>query len=154
MNTVVHVTRRKSCLERWKNYLKLGIKKGSLTQEEQSLVIHLQAKHDNKRKKIAAEVPGRTAKRLGKWWEVFKDKQPRDHKDNNKEALDPILDSKYDHLLETFGEKLLNSITMPPTPNGGGTFLQHTDPSPAPLSWEVVWREEILERAYLVHSIF
>ncbi|KAK9066904.1 hypothetical protein SSX86_014228 [Deinandra increscens subsp. villosa] len=65
----------KSCLERWKNYLKPGIKKGSLTPNEQSLVISLQAKYGNKWKKIAAEVPGRTAKRLGKWWEVFKEKQ-------------------------------------------------------------------------------
>ncbi|KAL2531566.1 Transcription factor AS1 [Abeliophyllum distichum] len=65
----------KSCLERWKNYLKPGIKKGSLTPEEQNLVISLQAKYGNKWKKIAADVPGRTAKRLGKWWEVFKEKQ-------------------------------------------------------------------------------
>ncbi|KAJ6850111.1 protein rough sheath 2-like protein [Iris pallida] len=64
----------KSCLERWKNYLNPSIKKGSLTDEEKSLVIQLQAKHGNKWKKIAAEVPGRTAKRLGKWWEVFKEK--------------------------------------------------------------------------------
>ncbi|EAZ20941.1 hypothetical protein OsJ_36593 [Oryza sativa Japonica Group] len=55
----------KSCLERWKNYLRPGIKKGSLTDDEQRLVIRLQAKHGNKWKKIAAEVPGRTAKRLG-----------------------------------------------------------------------------------------
>ncbi|XP_047979640.1 transcription factor AS1 [Salvia hispanica] len=122
----------KSCLERWKNYLKPGIKKGSLTQEEQALVIHLQAKHGNKWKKIAAEVPGRTAKRLGKWWEVFKDKQQREHKENNK-VPDPIQDSKYDHLLETFAEKLVNPVTMPPTPNGGGGFLQHTEqPSSLP----------------------
>lgn len=65
----------KSCLERWKNYLKPGLKKGSLSPEEQSLVISLQAKYGNKWKKIAAEVPGRTPKRLGKWWEVFKEKQ-------------------------------------------------------------------------------
>lgn len=38
----------KSCLERWKNYLKPGIKKGYLTKEEQQLVICLQAKHGNK----------------------------------------------------------------------------------------------------------
>ncbi|GJV90530.1 protein rough sheath 2 [Tanacetum coccineum] len=55
----------KSCLERWKNYLKPGIKKGSLTPQEQSLVISLQAKYGNKWKKIASEVPGRTAIRLG-----------------------------------------------------------------------------------------
>lgn len=77
----------KSCLERWKNYLKPGIKKGSLTEEEQRLVIRLQAKHGNKWKKIAAEVPGRTAKRLGKWWEVFKEKQQREHKEKNNSKV-------------------------------------------------------------------
>lgn len=45
-----------SCSERRKNYLKPGIKKGSLTEEEQRLVIRLQAKHGNKWKKIAAQV--------------------------------------------------------------------------------------------------
>lgn len=123
----------KSCLERWKNYLKPGIKKGSLTEEEQRLVIHLQSKHGNKWKKIAAEVPGRTAKRLGKWWEVFKEKQQREQKENNK-IIEPIEEGKYDRILETFAEKLVKErATATPeikmaTSNGG--FL-HTDP-PAP----------------------
>ncbi|KAL0462076.1 UNVERIFIED_CONTAM: Transcription factor AS1 [Sesamum latifolium] len=78
----------KSCLERWKNYLKPGIKKGSLTPEEQNLVISLQAKYGNKWKKIAAEVPGRTAKRLGKWWEVFKEKQLKQLQKSQKNHLD------------------------------------------------------------------
>ncbi|EEF29091.1 transcription factor AS1 [Ricinus communis] len=121
----------KSCLERWKNYLKPGIKKGSLTEEEQRLVIRLQAKHGNKWKKIAAEVPGRTAKRLGKWWEVFKEKQQREQKENNK-TVEPIEEGKYDRILETFAEKLVKERPAPAfvmaTSNGG--FL-HTDP-PAP----------------------
>lgn len=112
----------KSCLERWKNYLKPGIKKGSLTPEEQSLVISLQAKYGNKWKKIAAEVPGRTAKRLGKWWEVFKEKQLKQlqkSKKGNQEYGNPsgvsisngsvspekAAQGKYDHILETFAEK-------------------------------------------------
>ncbi|XP_052174057.1 transcription factor AS1-like [Diospyros lotus] len=122
----------KSCLERWKNYLKPGIKKGSLTEEEQRLVIRLQAKYGNKWKKIAAEVPGRTAKRLGKWWEVFKEKQQREQKDNSK-AVDPVEDSKYERILETFAEKLVKERSAPnylmPPSNGG--FL-HTDPPPPP----------------------
>lgn len=111
----------KSCLERWKNYLKPGIKKGSLTEHEQWLVINLQAKHGNKWKKIAAEVPGRTAKRLGKWWEVFKEKQQREQKENNR-VVEPLDEGKYDVLLETFAEKLVStaSAAMPPTTNGGG----------------------------------
>ncbi|XP_010262975.1 PREDICTED: protein rough sheath 2 homolog [Nelumbo nucifera] len=118
----------KSCLERWKNYLKPGIKKGSLTLEEQNLVISLQAKYGNKWKKIASEVPGRTAKRLGKWWEVFKAKQlklqqqqqhqkthqqqrplPSDYPDPSTASSIPppttTLHGQYDHILETFAEK-------------------------------------------------
>ncbi|KAF7845486.1 transcription factor AS1 [Senna tora] len=118
----------KSCLERWKNYLKPGVKKGSLTEEEQRLVIHLQAKHGNKWKKIASEVPGRTAKRLGKWWEVFKEKQQRENKqkiDNNNKTVDPIHDTKYDHLLQTFAEKLVKDHPSP-------SYLMHTDNAPPP----------------------
>ncbi|CAL5420133.1 unnamed protein product [Camellia sinensis] len=123
----------KSCLERWKNYLKPGIKKGSLTEEEQRLVIRLQAKHGNKWKKIAAEVPGRTAKRLGKWWEVFKEKQQREQKDNNK-VVDPAEEGKYDRILETFAEKLVKERPAPTflmaTSNGG--FLHPDPPTPPP----------------------
>ncbi|XP_031396760.1 transcription factor AS1 [Punica granatum] len=102
----------KSCLERWKNYLKPGIKKGSLTEEEQRLVIQLQAKHGNKWKKIAAEIPGRTAKRLGKWWEVFKEKQQREQKENNR-TVHPIEEGKYDQILETFAEKIVKERAAP-----------------------------------------
>jgi transcription factor MYB, plant len=100
----------KSCLERWKNYLRPGIKKGSLSEEEQRLVIRLQAKHGNKWKKIAAEVPGRTAKRLGKWWEVFKEKQQRELRDARRPPPEPSPDERgrYDWLLENFAEKLVN----------------------------------------------
>ncbi|OEL21011.1 Protein rough sheath 2, partial [Dichanthelium oligosanthes] len=99
----------KSCLERWKNYLRPGIKKGSLTEEEQRLVIRLQAKHGNKWKKIAAEVPGRTAKRLGKWWEVFKEKQQREIRDSRRPPPEPSPDERgrYEWLLENFAEKLV-----------------------------------------------
>nr|AXL67965.1 asymmetric leaves 1 [Viola albida]AXL67966.1 asymmetric leaves 1 [Viola albida var. takahashii]AXL67967.1 asymmetric leaves 1 [Viola chaerophylloides] len=123
----------KSCLERWKNYLKPGIKKGSLTEEEQHLVIRLQAKHGNKWKKIAAEVPGRTAKRLGKWWEVFKEKRQREQKENNK-TVEPIDEGKYDRILETFAEKLVKERPAPAfvmaTSNGG--FLHPEPPTPTP----------------------
>lgn len=142
----------KSCLERWKNYLKPGIKKGSLTPEEQSLVISLQAKYGNKWKKIAAEVPGRTAKRLGKWWEVFKEKQLKQlqKSQHRQEFTDPAAVSggaspdkpaqgKYDHILETFAEKYVQpklfafhhqSLPLPPTimPN-----ISLPEPPPPPV---------------------
>ncbi|KAJ6999277.1 protein rough sheath 2 [Populus alba x Populus x berolinensis] len=116
----------KSCLERWKNYLKPGIKKGSLIPEEQTLVISLHAKYGNKWKTIASEVPGRTAKRLSKWWEVFKEKQSKSksksllhrhhcteysNQNHQLEGNIPFTGDKasglgnYDHILETFAEK-------------------------------------------------
>lgn len=123
----------KSCLERWKNYLKPGIKKGSLTEEEQRLVISLQAKHGNKWKKIAAQVPGRTAKRLGKWWEVFKEKQQRETKGINR-TVDPINDSKYEHILESFAEKLVKERPSPSyvMAASNSSFMHADAPAPAP----------------------
>nr|APU53711.1 MYB transcription factor protein 1 [Panax ginseng] len=142
----------KSCLERWKNYLKPGIKKGSLTLEEQNLVISLQSKYGNKWKKIASEVPGRTAKRLGKWWEVFKEKQLKDlQKTHHRQDFsDPpasssvsgsgspekALQGKYDHILETFAEKYVqpqlfafHSLPLPPA----GIMPNISLPEPPPV---------------------
>ncbi|XP_059305583.1 transcription factor AS1-like [Lycium ferocissimum] len=84
------------------NYLKPGIRKGSLTEEEQRLVIQLQAKHGNKWKNIAAEVPGRPAKQLGKY---SKEKQQREQKENNK-VVDPLDEGKYHHILESTFRRL------------------------------------------------
>lgn len=114
----------KSCLERWKNYLRPGLKKGSLTPEEQSLVISLQSKHGNKWNLIASHLPGRTPKRLGKWWEVFKEKQIKNNqkKKNHQQCCYSMGDTgsnsntgttsvlrpqqgEYDHILETFADK-------------------------------------------------
>ncbi|KAJ9147380.1 hypothetical protein P3X46_029551 [Hevea brasiliensis] len=100
----------KSCLERWKNYLKPGIKRGSLTPDEQSLVISLQSKYGNRWKKIAAQLPGRTAKRLGKWWEVFKEKQSKLNPQGNIPVIgDKLGQGRYDHILDTFAEKYVQS---------------------------------------------
>ncbi|XP_038907190.1 protein rough sheath 2 homolog [Benincasa hispida] len=146
----------KSCLERWKNYLKPGLKKGSLSPEEQSLVISLQAKYGNKWKKIAAEVPGRTPKRLGKWWEVFKEKQLKQlqkaqnltqRRDYQTSAVDgniiPIaagvsspekaLQGPYDHILETFAEKYVQP-KLYAAATAAAFQSPHPPPPPSPLA--------------------
>ncbi|CAN6451871.1 unnamed protein product [Victoria cruziana] len=130
----------KSCLERWKNYLKPGIKKGSLTPEEQSLVISLQAKYGNKWKKIAAEIPGRTAKRLGKWWEVFKEKQLKEQQrrcrhasaDFSADSGLSVADSsgRYDHILETFAEKYVRKAAHMAATDPRLTLAPGIDPVP------------------------
>lgn len=151
----------KSCLERWKNYLKPGIKKGCLTPEEQALVISLQAKYGNKWKKIASEVPGRTAKRLSKWWEVFKEKQSKSksllHRHHNtqysnqhhqREGNIPATgdktssQGKYDHILETFAEKYVQPKILNQVPSFPCSLSAMMPPMPDPdpvLSLGSVW---------------
>ncbi|CAN6708337.1 unnamed protein product [Malus baccata var. baccata] len=144
----------KSCLERWKNYLKPGLKKGSLTPEEQALVVSLQAKHGNKWKKIAAELPGRTPKRLGKWWEVFKEKQLKlqSQRQKNKHLMcstsssstqlppdmnipvagigspEKAVKGPYDHILETFAEKYVVQPKVYGAAFQSTTMMQEPDP--------------------------
>ncbi|XP_076914699.1 transcription factor AS1-like [Bidens hawaiensis] len=124
----------KSCHERWKNYLKPGIKKGSLTPQEQELVVSLQAKYSNKWKKIAAEVPGRTAKRLGKWWEVFKEKQVKQQIqiNNNPYPGSPEKPGTYDHILDTFTNKYVQPYSHPPVISLGSGSYDSTPPEPDP----------------------
>lgn len=108
----------KSCQERWKNYLRPGLKKGSLNPDEQALLVSLQSRYGNKWKAIAAHLPGRTPKRLGKWWEVFKDKQLKAAaKASSEQPHHHGSASAYEHILDTFAEKhVLPPLSHPPPP--------------------------------------
>lgn len=116
---------------KWKNFPKPGSRKGSLTEEERHLVIYFQAKHSNRRKKIASEVSCRTAKRLGKWWEAFKEKQQRKHKETR---LSIQLKRANTIAFNTFAEKLIKERTVPQTlmSTSNGGFLQTDPPAPSP----------------------
>ncbi|XP_042410252.1 protein rough sheath 2 homolog [Zingiber officinale] len=140
----------KSCHERWRNYLRPGLKKGSLSPDEQSLLISLQARYGNKWKAIAAHLPGRTPKRLGKWWEVFKEKQLKlntNHTSSSSSfssssspfAFPPSVSaagaaspSAYEHILHTFAEKhALNMTCADHSPSPGSSSSAAAAPSVA-----------------------
>ncbi|KAJ6421447.1 hypothetical protein OIU84_028762 [Salix udensis] len=111
----------KSCLERWKNYLKPGIKKGCLTPDEQALVVSLQAREKQSKSKSLLQHHRSTQ---------YSDQH------HQREGTIPVTgdkassQGKYDHILETFAEKyvqpkILNqfqsfpcslSTMMPPMP--------------------------------------
>ncbi|KAL3698408.1 hypothetical protein R1sor_012484 [Riccia sorocarpa] len=113
----------KSCMERWKNYLKPGIKKTPLSQEEKLLVISLQEKYGNKWKKIASEVPGRTAKRLGKWWEVHKEKERKERERErgaslaDQSAVNANYNELFKHIAEKLDERQAGSSSSVPAPS-------------------------------------
>ncbi|KAF3329206.1 myb-related protein 306-like protein [Carex littledalei] len=58
----------KSCRLRWTNYLRPGIKRGSFTEQEEKLIIHLQALLGNRWAAIASYLPERTDNDIKNYW--------------------------------------------------------------------------------------
>ncbi|XP_042395044.1 myb-related protein 306-like [Zingiber officinale] len=58
----------KSCRLRWTNYLRPGIKRGNFTDQEERLIIHLQALLGNRWATIASYLPERTDNDVKNYW--------------------------------------------------------------------------------------
>ncbi|KAM0955766.1 hypothetical protein ACFX2A_024614 [Malus domestica] len=58
----------KSCRLRWANHLRPNLKKGSLSPEEEKLIIELHAKFGNKWARMASQLPGRTDNEIKNYW--------------------------------------------------------------------------------------
>ncbi|KAH7846770.1 hypothetical protein Vadar_017938 [Vaccinium darrowii] len=58
----------KSCRLRWTNYLRPGIKRGSFTEDEEKMIIQLQALLGNKWAAIASYLPERTDNDIKNYW--------------------------------------------------------------------------------------
>lgn len=58
----------KSCRLRWTNYLRPGIKRGNFTDQEEKMIIHLQALLGNRWAAIASYLPQRTDNDIKNYW--------------------------------------------------------------------------------------
>ncbi|KAG8079634.1 hypothetical protein GUJ93_ZPchr0007g3293 [Zizania palustris] len=58
----------KSCRLRWTNYLRPGIKRGNFTDQEEKLIVHLQALLGNRWAAIASYLPERTDNDIKNFW--------------------------------------------------------------------------------------
>ncbi|KAL5568390.1 hypothetical protein UlMin_024965 [Ulmus minor] len=58
----------KSCRLRWANHLRPNLKKGSITAEEEELIIQLHSQMGNKWARMAAHLPGRTDNEIKNYW--------------------------------------------------------------------------------------
>lgn len=69
----------KSCRLRWINYLRPDIKRGSFSQQEEQLIIHLHSIFGNSWCQIAASLPGRTDNDIKNYWNSFIKKKKLKH---------------------------------------------------------------------------
>ncbi|KAJ0975296.1 hypothetical protein J5N97_017261 [Dioscorea zingiberensis] len=67
----------KSCRLRWTNYLRPGIKRGNFTDQEEKLIIHLQALLGNRWAAIASYLPERTDNDIKNYWNTHLKKKLR-----------------------------------------------------------------------------
>ncbi|ONK65256.1 uncharacterized protein A4U43_C07F35270 [Asparagus officinalis] len=73
----------KSCRLRWTNYLRPGIKRGNFTDQEEKLIIHLQALLGNRWAAIATYLPERTDNDIKNYWNTHLKKKLQKHEANN-----------------------------------------------------------------------
>ncbi|GMH16856.1 hypothetical protein Nepgr_018697 [Nepenthes gracilis] len=67
----------KSCRLRWTNYLRPGIKRGNFTEQEEKMIIHLQALLGNRWAAIASYLPDRTDNDIKNYWNTHLRKKLR-----------------------------------------------------------------------------
>ncbi|XP_068321352.1 transcription factor MYB114-like [Pyrus communis] len=76
---------RKSCRQRWLNYLKPNLKSGDFTEDEIDLIHRLQKLLGNRWSIIAGRLPGRTAGKVKNYWNSKQRKELEYMKDKSKE---------------------------------------------------------------------
>ncbi|XP_020255555.1 LOW QUALITY PROTEIN: myb-related protein 306-like [Asparagus officinalis] len=79
----------KSCRLRWTNYLRPGIKRGSFTEQEEKLIIHLQALFGNRWAAIASYLPERTDNDIKNYWNTHLKKKLKKLENGNGNSTIP-----------------------------------------------------------------
>ncbi|XP_047333345.1 myb-related protein 306 [Impatiens glandulifera] len=85
----------KSCRLRWTNYLRPGIKRGNFTEQEEKMIIHLQALLGNRWAAIASYLPQRTDNDIKNYWNTHLKKKLRklqghDQEDGSSQSQDGL----------------------------------------------------------------
>lgn len=99
----------KSCRLRWTNYLRPGIRRGSFTDHEEKMIIHLQALLGNRWAAIASYLPQRTDNDIKNYWNTHLKKKLRklqegsDYHTRNgsSDNSEPILRGQWERRLQT-----------------------------------------------------
>ncbi|KAL7106433.1 hypothetical protein ACP275_07G113500 [Erythranthe tilingii] len=71
----------KSCLLRWMNYLRPGLKRGNISDDEEDLIVRLHMILGNRWSLIAGRLPGRTDNEIKNHWNTYLLKKLKNDKD-------------------------------------------------------------------------
>nr|BCZ50591.1 transcription factor MYB4 [Chelone glabra] len=78
----------KSCRLRWMNYLRPGIKRGNICQDEEDLIVRLHGLLGNRWSLIAGRLPGRTDNEIKNYWNTYLLKKLKNARINPKPTKD------------------------------------------------------------------
>ncbi|KAI4366677.1 hypothetical protein MLD38_022524 [Melastoma candidum] len=101
----------KSCRLRWTNYLRPGIKRGSFTDQEEKMIIHLQALLGNRWAAIASYLPQRTDNDIKNYWNTHLKKKlkKQEETDDKSYSLIPSLPKTHHSISRGQWERRLQS---------------------------------------------
>ncbi|XP_042033518.1 myb-related protein 306-like [Salvia splendens] len=98
----------KSCRLRWTNYLRPGIKRGNFNEQEEKMIIHLQALLGNRWAAIASYIPQRTDNDIKNYWNTHLRKKlgknqghDPDRIENGAAASGSVSKGKWERRLQT-----------------------------------------------------
>ncbi|CAL9090814.1 unnamed protein product, partial [Musa textilis] len=91
----------KSCRLRWTNYLRPGIKRGNFTDQENRIIIHLQALLGNRWAAIASYLPQRTDNDIKNHWNTHLKKKLRKVEADGNGPKPSISRGKWERCLQT-----------------------------------------------------
>nr|CAB3495813.1 unnamed protein product [Digitaria exilis] len=130
---IPHLMCGKSCRLRWINYLRPDLKKGTFSQEEEDLIIHLHSLLGNKWSQIAAQLPGRTDNEVKNFWNSYIKKRLRER------GIDPTTHQPLAAASSSRAAVFGDADLIPPTTTTT-TPLQAPPPlaDPTMLDWPVV----------------
>ncbi|KAJ4799981.1 Myb transcription factor [Rhynchospora pubera] len=99
----------KSCRLRWLNYLRPGIKRGNITEDEEDLIIRLHNLLGNRWSLIAARLPGRTDNEIKNHWNT--------HLSKKTVTIDDLNTKLNQQIIQSCRQSFTGNITSESTPS-------------------------------------